>query len=127
VSSLLIRLDSLNHPDKRGIMRQSRPARRRRVGITHFPLSQEDRTQQAVPPKGEAKQGGRQRTPAPRKQRTAVREETDLASPRANAVSKLGAKGGKGGKSGGSRAGLLSKRTSDRGRKSRNQHPLDLL
>jgi hypothetical protein len=98
------------------------------VGITHFSVDQENRSQQAVPPRGQVKHKGAKSAPAPRKRAKSV-AETDPeqnARPEDSEVP-LTSKGTKGGRSGGSRAGLLSRGHNDRGRKGRKPHPLDLL
>ena len=109
--------------------RQAKAQRRRqakRVGITHFPVNQEQRTQEAVPPRGETKRKGRKQIPAPRKRAKSV-AETMSEQDGLSAESRVTSRGSKGGRSSGSRAGLLSRRETEQARKARRPHPLDLL
>jgi hypothetical protein len=100
----------------------------KRVGITHFSVDRENRSQQAVPPRGEAKHKEAKSTPAPRKRARSVAETAPEQEDRhKGSEAPLTSKGSKGGRSSGSRAGLLSRGQNDRGRKGRKPHPLDLL
>jgi hypothetical protein len=92
----------------------------KRVGITHFPVNQEQRTQKAVPPRGEAKRKGRQQAPAPRKRAKSVAETVSEQEERTADLG-ITSKGGKGGRSGGSRAGLLSHGETAQTRKGRRR------
>jgi hypothetical protein len=94
----------------------------KRVGITHFPFEEEALNQQRLPPRGKAKQKRTQTRP--RKTRMALVDNRPTGS---RTERKISSKSAKGGKSNGSRAALLSRRQSSRGRKARKSHPLDLL
>jgi hypothetical protein len=97
-------------------------AQAKRVGITHFPLEEEAFNQQVLPPRGQAKQK-RTQTES-RKARMALVDNRPTEKATERTVSNKSAKGGK---TSGSRAALLSRRRSSRGRKGRKAHPLDLL
>ncbi len=81
-------------------MTQRRNKQTKEVGITHFPLEEEQARQQKVdehhPPEGE--------TPASHGHRLSREPEPPTAE---EADARFEGKGGKGGKTGGSRAGLL--------------------
>jgi hypothetical protein len=75
---------------------------RRKVGITHFPLSSEQDSQERVPPRRESRSqpaAGKQGHRLSREQPPQVTSAPDNT---------FGGKGGKGGKARGSRAGLVS-------------------
>jgi hypothetical protein len=109
---------------------QRERSEKKRVGISHYPVEEENQKQEAVPPRGEARQRGARRASAPRKRAKSVAEAEQEGIRRGSGRGSdgpAGSKGGKGGRSGGSRAGLLSSGHTDRGRKGRKPHPLDLL
>jgi hypothetical protein len=83
---------------------------RRKVGITHYPLSSEEKRQAKVPPRKtqERSTGGKSGHRLSREQGAA--SERDAA---------FGGRGGKGGKSRGSRAGLLAANRKTRNRSTR--------
>jgi len=114
----------LDNRSKEATVALTRRGGAKQVGITHFPLEQEAMNQEAVSPRGQAKQKGSQSKALPRK-RTGVASEDAAIDKVADRT--ISSKGGKGGRTSGSRAALLSRRQSDRGRKSRKAHPLDLL
>lgn len=81
----------------------------KRAGITHFPLSQEQKSQIQVPPRGKGKKASGPATSAGtmRGQRVSRQKGQDMPS---EGGANFTAKGNKGGKTGGSRAGLKSSR-----------------
>jgi hypothetical protein len=76
------------------------------VGISHFPLQEEQRRQREVPPIGTSKEG----TTSPTGQVTQGHRRSRAQGRQAalDSDGRFGGKGGKGGKTGGSRAGLLA-------------------
>ena len=81
---------------------------RRKVGITHFPLSSEQKRQEKVPPRK-----AEERSPSGKSGHRLTRQQGGDASASEGA---FGGKGGKGGKTRGSRAGLLATNQKSRGR-----------
>lgn len=73
-----------------------------KTGVTHFPLEEEKKNQQRVPPRGKTKEE--------MKTTSRSRDKRGARSPAPTAVEErtLSRQGAKGGKSGGSRAGLVS-------------------
>jgi hypothetical protein len=89
-------------------------AEEKRAGITHFPLSEEQGSQEQVPPRGNRKKASGPATSSgtirgqrgSRKKGRATETERDAG---------VTAKGNKGGKAGGSRAGLISSQKAPKG------------
>jgi hypothetical protein len=91
-------------------------AKAKRAGITHFPLSEEQGSQQQVPARGKRKKASGPATSSGtmRGQRESRRKGHAGASGRDGTFT---AKGKKGGKAGGSHAGLKSSRKAAKGQR----------
>lgn len=82
---------------------------RRETGITHYPIEQEQDSQEQVPPPPNPEEGGSMRG------HRLSRQEGNQA--KGSSENSFEGKGGKGGKTGGSRAGLLGSRKVPKGRR----------